>query len=101
MTMIESDGYDFDRIDQGGHNPTVYSSYAEMKQWEQNGDLPFDDTEHDSGCWNCTHFNGEACMQQWKHADPDYYDPVRDDRDPDDYCEDWDEDEDAGWEEYH
>lgn len=93
-------GEGFDRIDQDGHNPTVYMSYAEMRAAEK-GEIPFDEPKHDDGCWNCTAFNGEACMRNWNNADPIYYVPERDDKDPDDYCEDWREHKGAVWEEYH
>ena len=34
----------FDRIDQNGHNPTIYTSYADMKAAEKEAEaIPFDD----------------------------------------------------------
>ena len=49
----------FDRIDPNGHNPTVYTSYAEMKAAES---LPFTDPEEeDRNCNDCVHFNGKFC----------------------------------------
>ena len=90
---------EFDRIDQDGHNPTVYGSYAEMKAVESS--LPFDDPEPDDGCWNCRHYNGESCMKRWKNGDVAFYDPIMDDRDPDDYCEGWTKDKNANWEVHH
>ena len=69
---------ELDRIDQDGHNPTVYGSYAEMKAVESS--LPFDDPEPDDGCWNCRHYNGESCMKRWKNGDVAFYDPIMDDR---------------------
>lgn len=35
----------FDRIDQDGHNPTVYRSYAEMRAAEK--EIPFADEDED------------------------------------------------------
>ena len=86
----------FDRIDQAGHNPTVYSSYAEMREMEKN--LPFAEPP-ENGCWNCLLFDygKEACSKDWKHADPGRYNPETDDRKPTDYCEYWQEDKDACW----
>lgn len=67
------------------HNPTTYLSRAEMKAAEA---LPFTDPSG-AGCWNCRHYNGEACMRAWKNGDPHYYNPERDDREEDDGCENW------------
>ena len=78
----------FDRIDQGGHNPTVYGSYAQMKAEEA---LPFTDPPErpPDGCWNCQNFNWsrEACTVRWNNMDEDYYNPDIDDRKYTDCCE--------------
>lgn len=79
------------------HNPTVYLSRAEMKA-DEKGLIPFDDGKPDDGCWNCSYYNGEACMRSWKFGDPHYYEPGRDDREPEDYCKAWKHDKDAKWE---
>lgn len=76
----------------GPHNPTVYLSRAEMEAAER---LPFDDPEPDRGCWNCILFDGDHCTKEWNNADPDYYIKWRDDKEPTDCCEDWEEDESA------
>lgn len=89
---------DFDRIDQDGHNPTTYGSFAEMVAAES---IPFDNPDREDGCWNCRKYNGEACMKCWKHGDMIHYVPERDDREPDDWCEDWKEDKHAKWEVHH
>ena len=86
----------FGMIEQGGHNPTVYGSYSEMKADEA---LPFTDPEEkpDDGCWNCIHFDWrhEACTTRWNNMDEDYYNPDIDDRDLRDWCEDHEVDPDA------
>ena len=79
---------DFDPIDQDGHNPTVYGSWAEMKAEEA---LPFTDPpeEPKDGCWNCMNFdwNHEACTVNWNNLDESYYNPDCDDRELTDHCE--------------
>ena len=87
----------FDPIDRDGHNPTVYTSWAEMKAEEAG--LPFTD-EPEKGCWNCLEFDGDRCMKDWNNADEDYYIPDRDDHDPTDYCDDWELNEDVMREDY-
>ena len=88
----------FDRIDRNGHNPTVYTSYAEMKAEERS--LPFTD-KPDDGCWNCRHYNGDFCTILWNNLDEAYKVTWRDERGPDDKCDEWEHDEDAIWEDYH
>ena len=89
----------FDRIDQDGHNPTTYGSYAEMRAAEKA--LPFDETPSpENGCWNCQYYDGDRCSIWWNNADPVYYLPDRDDKKPDDICGDWKLYEDAVWEDY-
>lgn len=46
-----------------------------------------DDVEE--SCSTCSHYDGDRCMKLWNNADEDYYVPERDDRDPEDYCEDY------------
>lgn len=74
----------------GPHNPTVYLSRAEMQAEES---LPFTDPEPENGCWNCWRFDGDRCNKDWNNADPDYYLPDRDDKEPDDICDYWEKDE--------
>lgn len=83
----------------GPHNPTVYSSRAEMKAVEDQ--IPFDDPPRD-GCWNCLNYNydHEACTIGWNNMDEDYYNPASDDRNPTDYCEYHELDKDAVWEDW-
>lgn len=85
----------------GIHNPTVYSSRAEMMAAEA---LPFTDPpeEHPDGCWNCMDFdwNKEACTLNWNNMDESYYNPAADDRNPLDHCDDWSLNEDAEWEDW-
>lgn len=90
----------FDRIDQDGHNPTVYTSYAEMRAEEA---LPFTDPEPPSdGCWNCMIYdwNREACTLNWNNMDESYYNPDSDDRKPTDWCEDHETDPEAEWDDW-
>lgn len=87
----------FDRIDQDGHNPTTYTSYAEMRAAEH--DLPFAELP-DNGCWNCLLYDGDRCTAYWNNADPCYYLPDRDDKKPWEICDDWQKDEGAIWEDY-
>ena len=92
----------FDRIDQNGHNPTVYTSYAEMKAaMDEAMAIPFNDPPAD-GCWNCMNFDWkhEACTIRWNNLDESYYNPDIDDREPTDYCEDHDKDESVKWEDW-
>lgn len=90
----------FDRIDENGHNPTVYTSYAEMRAAEA---VPFSDPPEPpaDGCWNCMNFDWkhEACTTRWNNMDEDYYNPDIDDRELTDYCEDHELDKDVKWEE--
>lgn len=84
----------FDRIDQGGHNTTVYTSYAEMKAAER---APFEE-EFVKRCGNCTAFNGDYCTAGWNNADESYK-TEEDEREPDhEACELWELD--PYWTEY-
>ena len=86
-------------IDKDGHNPTVYTSYSEMKAVEQG--IPFNDPPED-GCWNCLLYDvkKEACSKEWNNADESYYIPGVHDRMPTDYCGDHELDKDAVWEDW-
>lgn len=47
------------------------------------------DYENGRCCWNCRYYNGNACTVEWNNAEEEYYNPDRDDRDLNDYCDDW------------
>ena len=83
--------------DEDGHNPTVYTSHAEMKAVE--AVLPFTDPPESpkDGCWNCFNFDWkrEACTAGWNNMDESYYNPDVDDRKLTDFCDAWEEDKDA------
>ena len=80
-----------------GHNLTTYSSREEMKAVESG--LPFDD-EPENGCWNCSNYDGDACMKNWNNGDEDYYCPETDDHAPDYYCDDWELEPGSIWEDF-
>ena len=40
-------------------------------------------------CENCSHYDGDHCTREWNNLEPEYYLPGRDDREPDDSCEEW------------
>lgn len=44
-------------------------------------------------CNNCMHYDGDHCTKDWNNMEPDWYRPDRDDREPDDSCDDWEEGE--------
>ena len=81
------------------HNPPCYLDEYEAKMYDKYGD-PDDEDKPDPGCWNCTQYDGNACMKEWNNLDPCYYIPDRDDKDPQDYCEDHETDHDAVWEDF-
>ena len=86
----------YNLLDQDGHNPTVYNSIAEMKAMEREP-LPFTDLEPGDGCWNCLlyDYKKEACTRDWNNLNESYYNQDLHDRKPDDFCEYWEEDNDA------
>lgn len=43
----------------------------------------------DPCCNNCVFYDGDSCERLWNNGDPEYYIPERDDREPEDYCDDW------------
>lgn len=47
----------------------------------------------DPVCEYCMKYNGEACTKCWNNNDESEYFPERDDRDPDDTCDEWEWDE--------
>ena len=40
-------------------------------------------------CANCVDFDGDHCTKDWNNLNPSDYIPERDDKSPDDYCEEW------------
>ena len=46
-------------------------------------------------CENCLYFDGTYCIREWNNADEDYLISERDEREPDDYCDDYE------WNEYN
>ena len=52
------------------------------------------------GCWNCQMYNGDYCTKYWNNMDECYKDPDRDEKKPDEICEDWEHEPDAVWEDY-
>ena len=54
------------------------------------------------GCWNCMEFDGKYCTREWNNGDSSYKVADRDERHPDDKCDDgWQLWPDADWEDYH
>ena len=49
----------------------------------------FEEIDSQPCCQNCREFDGDHCMKHWNNLDPAYYIPDRDDKEPDDYCDDW------------
>ena len=45
-------------------------------------------------CGNCKEYDGSRCMKEWNNLDESYYFPDRDDKEPEDVCDDWEFDED-------
>ena len=93
----------WDDIERTGHNPTTYLDAAEQRYYESGQWLADEERKNwkpENGCWNCLEYDGNHCMKEWNNADPDYYVDWRDEKKPDDYCDDWDHDEDAVWEQF-
>ena len=42
-------------------------------------------------CGNCSQYDGDRCMKEWNNLDECYYLPDRDDKEPEDVCEDCEE----------
>jgi hypothetical protein len=70
------------------HNPTVYTSVYEARMIDRY-DEPEPKDEKENGCWNCMMYDGDRCTKEWNNLDPCYYISWRDDKEPDDYCDDW------------
>ena len=43
-------------------------------------------------CGNCRLYDGDHCMKEWNNFDRDYYLPERDDKQPDEWCKDYEGD---------
>ena len=52
-----------------------------------------DALENGRCCGYCRYYNGDCCMREWNNADEDYKVPERDERDPMDYCDDFESEE--------
>lgn len=75
--------------DRCGHNPTVYNDRAEMRAWEHGEPDP----KPKKGCWCCLEYDGDRCHKEWNNDDECYYIDWRDDKEPDEICDDFDLDE--------
>ena len=78
-----------------------FKSVAALSAYYNNRKHPDLPEPPDDGCWNCLLFDPSkyACTKEWNNNDPSYYIPDRDDKCPDEYCDDHDFDPDAEWEE--
>lgn len=77
-----------------------YNSVGELTaEMERRAD-PEKPEEPGYGCWNCKEYDGEHCMKYWNNADPCYHVGWRDDKEPDDKCEDWEHDPDAEYKDF-
>jgi len=64
-------------------------------------EIPFSDPPlPEKGCWNCLNFNGDFCTKDWNNMDECYKVAWRDERKPENYCEDWRLDETINMEEF-
>lgn len=64
-------------------------------------DIPFSESPlPEKGCWNCRSFNGDFCTKYWNNMDECYKVTWRDEKNPDDCCEDWEYDETISEEEF-
>ena len=61
--------------------------------------IPFND-KPENGCWNCFEYDGDRCHKCWNNNEEDYYLPDRDDKKPDEICDDWDGDPCANWNDF-
>jgi hypothetical protein len=84
-------------IDHDGHNPTIYKDGAEMRIFDKGIDIPH---KPDDGCWNCCQYDGDCCHKHWNNNEPEYYIDWRDDKAPDDKCDDWQEEPGVDWKDY-
>ena len=82
----DEDNAPMDDAFMGFHNPTVYGSRSEMLAVEAGEDLK---EKHPDGCWNCSNYDGDRCTKEWNNLDESYYIDWRDDKEPDEYCDDW------------
>ena len=42
-------------------------------------------------CGNCLHYDGAHCTKEWNNGDYDFYIDWRDSKNPEEYCDDWEE----------
>ena len=59
-----------------------------MDHTEPEETLPFTDVPKKC-CWTCYEYDGDRCHKYWNNNEEDYYLPDRDDKKPDEVCEDW------------
>lgn len=82
--------------------PRNVSSYSNCRvyailEFEENCKDPY--FNYSSGCANpiepepccgfCTEYDGSRCMKRWNNLDECYYNPDLDDKEPEDWCEDY------------
>lgn len=68
----------------------TWKRYSDIIADMQEDPLPFTDPPlPEKGCWNCEAYDGDHCTKDWNNADESYYIPDRDDKEPEDYCDDW------------
>ena len=82
------------RVNRNGEWVTVaqYDSISDAVKAYRNRKDPDEPEKPANGCWNCRNFDWkhEACTINWNNMDESYYRPECDDRDPTDYCDDFD-----------
>ena len=53
-------------------------------------EIPFSDPPlPEKGCWNCLNYNGDFCTKEWNNMDECYKVAWRDEKKPEDCCDDW------------
>lgn len=53
-------------------------------------EIPFSDLPlPEKGCWNCWSYNGDFCTKEWNNMDECYKVAWRDEKKPEDCCDDW------------
>ena len=87
-------------FDRDGHNPTVYNSAYEARMYDKYGEPEPKQEKPDDGCWNCCQYDGDCCHKHWNNNEPEYYIDWRDDKAPDDKCDDWEEEPGVDWKDY-
>ena len=72
---------------------SALAAYYRSKEYPYAPDRPSD------GCWNCMLYDPSkgACTKEWNNGNERHYLPERDNKEPDDYCDDHDYDPEAEW----